>query len=1364
MADNLKIVIGDDISGLKIYEIINKYFGEHYTGWMKAWYDINDEYAAWFPTITKTDEKPGGSYGGRKTHSNTLSTDGQTILEINHDDTEAPKNDENIKYDKRRFVFGRIDGKFQFLGIFERSLVEDAEFLTYRHERIALGADLSNFELIDEGRTGNVTEWFISGNPKKYDLINAFHDLGKVDWKQSTNVEEGDIVYIYVSADYQQIMFKCKVNKANIEEPDIDDSEYDLSGEYDGSYGRYMELEPIDEFDTELFSRQVLQNYGFSSPQSPVRVTPKIKDYLDLVQELLNAEEMDPDKHDGCYEFMREIVKSYATLSDYSQIDYKDLNLVYFSCIGSWTYGFDKKKRDIMESHLPQFEKNRLLEVIDSIQEKAKNGAYENREAGNPTIGMFGSGFKSFISKVSGSDSPHQFIELCVDILSMDDDNAIFDRAEQVINSSFKGMGAASASVTLHTLKPFVFPIINGNASNGNVFDYLGVDLKRPGDIGTYIENCRKIKDFRDTYFNVKNYRIYDRAIWKIGKGVKTQIDYIGVLDYLENNRGIAYSNPETENDETKKEELLEIKAMGQSVVSELKAMYELCKERFNLDKCETISWLDGSNTKTRQYLWVQMKYKDYGDRPESISILVDMSEVTDRARYRFSLNLKNDGSNKDVVANYHRHLDLPLPDDGSLLYVSGSNEYGRPMVINEDQETIRAKIANGEYKKVQVCSIAEWNEGYSNDDYEQAMLSGVEKLIPYYEHVLGIEGTPPKEEFWPFYEEYPVDITKDEWKQFIEDVEFEHKGCMRVLKCYLDIGGIASPKKMSEIYKGHPTVYTSSITNTSKRALNYFDMEPCQDKDTQWLFPIICQGHKGKGDDEGTYIYKIREELLEALKEIDLSDIELEYKKGTADMETVQFDHNLILYGPPGTGKTYNTVNYAVAICDSMSLGEVIAMGYDAAKARYDELVAEGRVAFTTFHQSYGYEEFIEGIKPVLSDEEKSDIGYKVEPGVFKKFCADAQAVEVKNAGIDIPADAQIWKVTVRREVKEDCFTNNRVRIDWGMEDEGANGFVNGMRKGDIIITTDGSRREITGIAVVDSDDAYVLDGEENDTTTRDVTWLAKNINQDITGINNGKMLHRMTCARVLDMLVSDIVALAVNSSDTFTNTEIIENDKPHVFIIDEINRGNISKIFGELITLIEDTKRKGMPEEMSVTLPYSNQPFSVPQNVYILGTMNTADRSIALMDTALRRRFEFEEMMPDSEVIKGIVIDGLDVAAMLDKINDRIEYLFDREHTIGHAFFTKLRENPTIEALASVFRKDIIPLLQEYFYEDYGKIQLVLGDNDKPNEYKFILDEPIELKSLFKGNPDIDVAEDNKYRIQEEAFLEIESYKRIM
>ena len=208
---------------------------------------------------------------------------------------------------------------------------------------------------------------------------------------------------------------------------------------------------------------------------------------------------------------------------------------------------------------------------------------------------------------------------------------------------------------------------------------------------------------------------------------------------------------------------------------------------------------------------------------------------------------------------------------------------------------------------------------------------------------------------------------------------------------------------------------------------------------------------------------------------------------------------------------------------------------------------------------------------------------------------------------------------------------------------------FVDNINTGDIILTTNGSRKYINGIAIAASDKAYEQDDVESSKTTRDVTWLACNIHENITPLNKGLMMARATVSKLPNMGVTELIEFAIQKNPELRKKQLESNTKPYVFIIDEINRGNISKIFGELITLIEDTKRKGMPEQISAILPYSGHKFSVPSNVYIIGTMNTADRSIALMDTALRRRFQFVEMMPDSNILKKIgadKVDDLDVA----------------------------------------------------------------------------------------------------------------------
>ena len=285
-------------------------------------------------------------------------------------------------------------------------------------------------------------------------------------------------------------------------------------------------------------------------------------------------------------------------------------------------------------------------------------------------------------------------------------------------------------------------------------------------------------------------------------------------------------------------------------------------------------------------------------------------------------------------------------------------------------------------------CSAQHWSPQASGISIKDEVLPTLHKLWKEVTEGDNNDG------FWPSPEEYPVNLTKDDWKLFIQEVEApDHRGCMRVLACFVDIGGTASPKTLSDKYKGHPSVYTGSVLNTSKRALKYFSMEPCPDGDTQRLFPIAFLGRVGKDVNPGAYEYKMRPELLEALKEMDLSGINLIYdQEGEGEMTNTKFDHNMILYGPPGTGKTYNSVNYAVAICENKAVEEVMNEPYQDVLQRYREYQASDRIAFTTFHQSYGYEEFIEGIRPVMADgDSEGNLNYVIRDGIFKQLCKEA-------------------------------------------------------------------------------------------------------------------------------------------------------------------------------------------------------------------------------------------------------------------------------------------------------------------------------------------------------------------------------------
>ena len=459
----------------------------------------------------------------------------------------------------------------------------------------------------------------------------------------------------------------------------------------------------------------------------------------------------------------------------------------------------------------------------------------------------------------------------------------------------------------------------------------------------------------------------------------------------------------------------------------------------------------------------------------------------------------------------------------------------------------------------------------------------------------------------------------------------------------------------------------------------------------------------------------------------------------------------NLILYGPPGTGKTYQTAWEAVRLC----LGEQAATPLKEANQRealmgeYRRLVEEGRIEFVTFHQSLSYEEFVEGLRPSTGDDddeegEEGEIssGFRLIPhdGVFKRISERTRLDQGPHAPSGrLDRSAKVFKVALGRSKDQENLIrfgldNDLIHVgqggdlDWSGErfDElqgilarwksekdpeatkqsGDVEIIHSFRaaiKVDDYIVVPYRLDRIRAIGRVTGNYFFVPDTEFHH--RRKVEWLWRDRDND--GIELKSFYPTAFTPFPLHQLDQSIV--------NWDKLEEIISGKnatrDFVLIIDEINRANISKVFGELITLIEPDKRLGMDNEIRVQLPYSKKQFGVPANLHIIGTMNTADRSIALLDTALRRRFTFRELMPDASILSADV-DGINLQKLLTTINQRIEYLFDREHQIGHAYFCDCKTREDVE---QTVREKVIPLLAEYFYEDWSKVAVVLGDNGK-------------------------------------------------
>ena len=497
----------------------------------------------------------------------------------------------------------------------------------------------------------------------------------------------------------------------------------------------------------------------------------------------------------------------------------------------------------------------------------------------------------------------------------------------------------------------------------------------------------------------------------------------------------------------------------------------------------------------------------------------------------------------------------------------------------------------------------------------------------------------------------------------------------------------------------------------------------------------------------------------------------------------------NQILYGSPGTGKTYNTINKALEIIFEKENREkefefkikdkkgnekepinktytkILEITDENEKRQHLKGLFEyfkeeqrGQIEFVTFHQSYGYEEFVEGIN-AKTNEETKQIEYEIEAGIFKKLCERAKTIKAQTNKLDFDWNrGNIFKMSLGgksdSEILDWCLDNEYISMGWGNEIDFSSitaknwedfrdkakslyenldtdrftlqamfAFKEWMKKDDLVFISLGNLK-IVAVGQVISDYEYKDNIDEiRYSQFRKVKWLFI----DKSGIPVEKLLNKKLSQQTIYNLDKSYV------KKDFLDSLFIGNDKEqltnYILIIDEINRGNISKIFGELITLIETSKRIGDDEEIKVKLPYSGDDFGVPKNLYIIGTMNTADRSIAPIDTALRRRFVFEEMAPNSSLLSEN-IENVNLQSLLEAINTRIEHLYDRDHTIGHAYLIDVK---TLNDLKFAFKNKIIPLLAEYFYEDWENIDLVLNQNGfiiPNNENKSYLSKKIEEK----------------------------------
>ena len=502
----------------------------------------------------------------------------------------------------------------------------------------------------------------------------------------------------------------------------------------------------------------------------------------------------------------------------------------------------------------------------------------------------------------------------------------------------------------------------------------------------------------------------------------------------------------------------------------------------------------------------------------------------------------------------------------------------------------------------------------------------------------------------------------------------------------------------LNQILYGPPG--TGKTYNTVIKAMEIITFENLFRK---WFIEIYCKNKNVKDSEKTlkdyvTHIKKINEEYLindnifkyydiASFKQLQTNILNSSYvlKNDTRNNPNSYYQHSL---------KRYEEFLYW--------------LDYEKIRKEFDALKQQGQIEFVTFHQSYSYEEFVEGIKPDISkwNDDGSDIKYVGKDGIFKNIAKKALFSHLNILASDDEKFKNIIKCFIDDNSEGSKFKTQYSEFEIVRYTQTA-----------IIVEPCNGKTEYN----LTFNNLEKLYRNKQDVKTR------KDIEQ-ILGWRGLSTYYLAILNKLKDYSEKNITNIQTNSNEDSIiiksiddylqeyyegNLTLKEEPKKYILIIDEINRGDVSKIFGELITLIEEDKRIGKDHQMTVTLPYSREPFGVPNNLYIIGTMNTADRSIALLDTALRRRFDFEEMMPKPELLRGKDIEGVDLEQLLTKINDRIKNEYDRDHQIGHSYLMGVKNK---EQLERAYKNRILPLLNEYFYNDIDSVAKIL--NCKPND----------------------------------------------
>ena len=1065
-----------------------------------------------------------------------------------------------------------------------------------------------------------------------------------------------------------------------------------------------------------------------------------------LYEDIKRSPDMIPDKYDGSYELMDSIVREYSKLPSLSDVTFLDLNAVYGMAIGTWKLSIEKKKDYVNKTCLPPDSKMRLYEVMDHVWDRAcRNDYLHNTEKfieesiepdfvyNYPIVGMFGTGFYSFNN--TPADQVERFIQMCISIQHMEDDESMYKTVEKTMTESIVGMQTASLSVILHCLKPYSFPILNGIYKGMTIYPILGVELDNMKNTRTYAENCRRIKQYRDSNFGRISYRVFD--------AFSMHLDEYEIREIQADNEPMKTAVINIDNLKT----AIKLYKQNFTIVVEEENYKWIAvkqfKDNFDIDAPDFAEMYMTATSKTfnlltRSYFYARATMKELAeDEPETVremfrNLYDETLPVSERIQtFKDSAKgiFKRKNKQKKTFQDYKAistYLFLMYPDTYSLYLPTkfeDAAEYLDYKIINkagsveriEEYFTFVDKI--WEYAK-QDSELIALNRSRLTDHCDEDINNHIlaEDLV--YFIYRNFTKKPDDEDYWwPSEEEYPVDISKDEWKTYIREVEMpSHPFIMKMLKGMMELGGTASCKQLSETYGGNPSSYVGRTVNLGRRAKEYFDLPECMDGDKERFFPIPFQGHRGAEQGVNQYMYRIRPELKTALDEMDLSGIDPVIDTDPVSNRETRY----WLYAPGRNASEWNTCRKdQVMLLGWSELGDL--NQYETRDAITNALkeihgdkgsyimdslatwefsrdIKEGDIIFAkkgrsrilgkgTVTSEYYYDE-TRGEFPNVIDVEWTHVGeWKSDDLLQIKTLTEIYADTEKGQRLInlIPANPIVIEKYTDTDFLNDVYVSAQKLQE--MKD------LLGVKKNIILQGAPGVGKTFSAEKL-----AYTMMGEKDNSRIQFIQFHQNYSYEDF----------------IMGFKPTDDGGFKLESGVFYNFCEMAREDENHdyFFIIDEINRGNMSKIFGELLMAIEADYR-----EHDVRLAYKDEDFSVPKNVYLIGMMNTADRSLAMIDYALRRRFSFISMEPgfNTEGFKAYQ-ESLD-SLMFNKLIDAVKGLNGRIRSdeslgkgfcIGHSYFCGMEpQECTANRLQQIVKYDLIPTLEEYWFDNEPKLK---------------------------------------------------------